>query len=82
MRPEVSYYRHNWGFHLSDTWTGPMIHDFEWAPFVVPGLSPSEAHPGGSLRGSTMRNGVRVPIADLGSGLRGASRYVLVDFDL
>lgn len=35
MVPEVSYYRHNWGFHIRGTWTGPMIHDFEWAPFVV-----------------------------------------------
>ena len=38
MTPEVSWFRHNWGFHDVSDWTGAMPHDFEWAPYVVPGL--------------------------------------------
>eukprot|EP01052_Picozoa_sp_SAG31_P006931 SAG31_NODE_325_length_17671_cov_9.902743_12_plen_212_part_00 len=43
MAPEVAWYRHNWGFHLTNSWTGPMGHGFEWAHHVVPGLVSSAA---------------------------------------
>ena len=38
MTPEVCWFRHNWGFHDVEEWTGAMPHDFAWAPHVVPAL--------------------------------------------
>jgi hypothetical protein len=29
----------------ADSWSGPMPHAFEWAPFVVPGLDPGSPFP-------------------------------------
>jgi cytochrome b involved in lipid metabolism len=37
MTPEVSWYRHNYGFHDSG-FSGVLAHGFDWAVHVVPGL--------------------------------------------
>ena len=38
MTPETSWYRHNYGFHDGDGWSGVLSHGFDWADRVVPGL--------------------------------------------
>ncbi len=38
MTPEISWYRHNYGFHDGDGWSGVLSHGFDWADRVVPGL--------------------------------------------
>lgn len=38
MTPDISWYRHNYGFHDGDGWSGVLSHGFDWADRVIPGL--------------------------------------------